>query len=653
MTTYYVHGTIGDNGNDGLYPEPTGNPWEGPLKDLWDAVLKISAGDTIIMAYGTYVIGNFTVTNKNNYTIKCDNSIWGGSSSSRVTLLGYYEARWTLGGVGAGPFFTNIIFDASGMGDAYGYYTDQYAGSIFNNCDFLGSGNQPTIRIHRTSSAVFNNCNFIGRSNKHIIEFNESGTSSLSQNTFNKCKIYGGYQGVWCEDGIGVDARAKFNKFYNCMIFGNTIGIRLDYSSGFKFVNCSIAYNQIGLRFNNGAWWNGTDHHEVINSAVCLNSQYNFYIDASPSPLDSQYNNLYPSTKVGYYNGNPYTTLQDWYLATGNDANSISGDPKFVSTNDLHIEFGSANLDKGIDYYDFEVDSIFIPTEDFDSESRPAGEGYDIGCDEYYLGEESQQIPTVSPETLPLQKCGFNKRLTLTLDTENLLGPIEYKKDIWCNFFIHKNLNVSGESILDPERDLNLGDGKIFNYITNNGTDITNIASGLYGLWIDPSGIEFLNYRGAELIIGNDYQFESILFYLATGIENCRINFYYYNKTWKQFFPFKDYTENFSLTGFYKRILFKQFNGWVKYSLTLPYYIIKIKRMDNNGGIPRFKAIKKGFTIKFLSMNAINPLGVRFYYDRSEYPTQVLGASKLSVSGGLFSSINLIGNTNCELSLGI
>ncbi len=93
--------------------------------------------------------------------------------------------------------------------------------------------------------------------------------------------------------------------------------------------------------------------------------------------LNSNYNDLYaPGTDgfVGSFNGNAYPTLAGFRTATGTDANSISADPLFVSTTDLHIQAGSPAINAG---------TTTSVTDDFDGQTRDAAP--DIGADEFIV----------------------------------------------------------------------------------------------------------------------------------------------------------------------------------------------------------------------------------------------------------------------------
>jgi hypothetical protein len=57
---------------------------------------------------------------------------------------------------------------------------------------------------------------------------------------------------------------------------------------------------------------------------------------------------------------------------------NVWGDPKFIDPDagDYHLSLGSAAIDAGVD------SNVLI---DIDRQPRPAGDGFDIGADEFWL----------------------------------------------------------------------------------------------------------------------------------------------------------------------------------------------------------------------------------------------------------------------------
>jgi hypothetical protein len=98
----------------------------------------------------------------------------------------------------------------------------------------------------------------------------------------------------------------------------------------------------------------------------------------NPTGLTSNYNVLYAPGGGGFtglFNNVDRLTLANWQTATGQDANSISADPRFVSTTDLHITDTSSP-----------AGNVATPiagiTIDIDGNTRDAATP-DIGADEF------------------------------------------------------------------------------------------------------------------------------------------------------------------------------------------------------------------------------------------------------------------------------
>ncbi|MBD3246338.1 MAG: hypothetical protein GF333_04940 [Candidatus Omnitrophica bacterium] len=143
--------------------------------------------------------------------------------------------------------------------------------------------------------------------------------------------------------------------------------------------NTEVYYNSIRQEVNRCIYKNQGTNNEFRNNAVFQVGNnlgyYCFFVadgDKSTYTFTSNYNDFYaPNARVGYYGG-AQASLSDWQTATSEDANSISSDPDFLSSTNLHISNSSSCLAKGAGIAGF--------TTDFDGEAR--GTPPDIGADE-------------------------------------------------------------------------------------------------------------------------------------------------------------------------------------------------------------------------------------------------------------------------------
>jgi Calx-beta domain/Fibronectin type III domain len=102
----------------------------------------------------------------------------------------------------------------------------------------------------------------------------------------------------------------------------------------------------------------------------------------------SNFNDLYVANTtngyVGLGNATDYATIANFRTAYSQDANSISADPLFVASNDLHVSGASPVIDAGT--------TLAGVTNDIDNDTRPQGAAYDIGADEYLAAPGTVQF---------------------------------------------------------------------------------------------------------------------------------------------------------------------------------------------------------------------------------------------------------------------
>ncbi len=204
-----------------------------------------------------------------------------------------------------------------------------------------------------------------------------NGIDLASSNTASNINVYNnfiwdvasyGYAGVSSSDngyGIMIDAGGGYNIYYNSvsMTTNQTLTTGLPAT-----VNINSAVSTAGsLNIRNNIF---------SNTQTVGTNRYSIYCGAAATVFaDINYNDYYFATNpnLGYL-GSDKLNLAAWQAATGKDANSLSIDPVFTSTTDLHLQNTSL------------LDGLATPiagiTTDIDGNTRDVTTP-DIGADEF------------------------------------------------------------------------------------------------------------------------------------------------------------------------------------------------------------------------------------------------------------------------------
>ncbi len=187
-------------------------------------------------------------------------------------------------------------------------------------------------------------------------------------------------------------------------------------SSGVQLTNCNyidVLYNNINITSTSiGSSrsavdiQNSSDISLKNNNLIAAGGGYAQYIGSSADVSSSNYNNMYSTGNIGYYDGSDLSNLAAWKTATSMDANSVSMDPSYTSTTDLHVS--NSLLDNkgtpivGIDF-------------DIDGAARNSVNP-DIGADEFGIGVIDAGISAITSPSI--STCGSGL-LPVKVDIKN------------------------------------------------------------------------------------------------------------------------------------------------------------------------------------------------------------------------------------------
>ncbi len=232
----------------------------------------------------------------------------------------------------------------------------------------------------------------------------QSGTNAVSNNMVRLginaagSSLTTGYTISGINDALGTN-----NYYHNSVFIGGT-GVGTGVANTFAF-NSTVTTNT--REFLNNIFVNersnattGGKHYAVRVGGSGVN----------PGGLTSNFN-LFRATGtgsfIGLFNAADRATLGDWQAATGQDQNSIVGNPQFLVPNgnaaavDLHISTVAATP---IEAAGTNVASVTV---DFDNQTRSSLSPVDIGADAGNFIAADVSAPTIAYTALPTNNCGF------------------------------------------------------------------------------------------------------------------------------------------------------------------------------------------------------------------------------------------------------
>ncbi len=310
--------------------------------------------------------------------------------------------------------------------------------------------------------------------------------------------------------GVGGPVNTNYNIFYNSIYLAGTAANGL---------SAGIARNRANLNIKNNIVFN--DRTGGSGASYCI-------FDSTGVPgVTSDYNDLYvltPSSNsqyVGYRNGINYDSLTNWQNATNLDSNSISINPDFVSTTDLHINPLSSNVNN--------LATPFVAiTNDFDGDARNPLTP-DIGADEYApynphsIFASAIGPGTITPSGVVIVNDGEDTTFIITPDIGHHLDSL-----------VVDGVNHGADSTSYKFENV-LTDHTIDAYFSINTYTITATATS--GGTITPSGAVLVNYGDDTtftIAANPTYVLDSVL---VDGVSVGAVTSY----------PFTDITDNHTI----------------------------------------------------------------------------------------------------------
>lgn len=418
--TYYV-ATNGSDSNAGTL--------SAPWRTIQKAADMVNPGDTVIVRPGTYneiVIIKKSGTASNWITFKSETK-WGAIVNGERKVPNASGASYT-----GGTFMTldseYILIDGFKVINSYhnGIASCRSNYITIQNCYTQNSG-QSGIRACYddtypvpTSQRV-HDIKILGNTIDNALD----GSVSKSQETiscvmvtnldvmYNKLLSNNRYEGI-CIKTDCINTRVAYNDIatqgvniyvggapnnqgkdwyvYNNYVHGSGVGLGISLEHAYVgpntyFYNNIVNVSGAGFAFYEGAECNnGPVNLRFINNVFKTGGygiRFNPAVSRNKATSAIVRNNIFSGSGIQLNSNQPSSEIiVDHNFFTGSSdlkgTDYLTGDPKFVSATDYHLQSTSPAINKG--------SSLNAPTTDYDGKARPQGAGFDIGAFEYGTG---------------------------------------------------------------------------------------------------------------------------------------------------------------------------------------------------------------------------------------------------------------------------
>ena len=297
--------------------------------------------------------------------------------------------------LGSGNGLRNIKFSGNTIENgSNGIYlsgsSSRVLGVEFSDNSFINY-NYAGIDVNSVDSLVVSKNDFLGVSNKgvygvtirysnqfEVINNKVDHISHISSANFPRAALL-----LFQANGSSTSRSLVANNFFAAE--GNTSNVvSISTCSYVDFVYNSVNVTDAGQVLN---LVNGANNRYLNNSVVNQGTGRVIYVSGNNEYQTANNNNYYTQgTTLGYYKGSNYSNMSTWISGTSRDMNSVSGDPFFKSSSDLH-SLGIVTHNLGSPFTGI--------TTDIDGQPRSSSTP-DIGADEYTASPNDAGLDSIS-----------------------------------------------------------------------------------------------------------------------------------------------------------------------------------------------------------------------------------------------------------------
>ena len=265
-----------------------------------------------------------------------DDPSWGYEFFTGIRLQDGEAEIGTQGGNLIGSLTSPNSITINGTGESFGIYATSSGNQIKIENNTIGNVTLTAPDGPAEFTGIYTNYGRVDKNKILAIGAENTLLSPVITGLFDQCGTW--YESRFSNNSVSLDGGASADPYlYGIVTLGQNV-------SEYYYNSVSIT-GAATLTSSTYGFFNGSDNELYLKDNIISNSRglggsgnhYSVYFPIIPTALYSDYNDLHTGAlPLANWNSIDLDSLSHWRAASGGDANSVSVNPNFASTTDLH-----------------------------------------------------------------------------------------------------------------------------------------------------------------------------------------------------------------------------------------------------------------------------------------------------------------------------